>query len=87
MNFRLKDHLGQTPFVVAMGCRDNSASAAILAREPSAAEQFDNKGRNYLHAAIMNSKENTLLPLIFGPFIFGHPPPIGPLLFSASFYE
>ena len=39
MDFSLKDRLGQTAFVIAMNCRDNEASAAILAREPSAAEQ------------------------------------------------
>lgn len=39
VDFSLKDRLGQTVFVIAMNCRDNEASASILAREPSAAEQ------------------------------------------------
>ena len=39
LNFSLKDRLGQTPFVVAMSCRDNDVAASILAREPAAAEQ------------------------------------------------
>lgn len=64
VNFSLKDRLGQTPFVVAMNCRDNEASAAILAREPSAAEQFDNKGRNYLHMAVSNNDVDSVLFLI-----------------------
>ena len=31
--------MGQTPFVVAMSCRDNDVAASILTREPSATEQ------------------------------------------------
>ncbi|XP_047142037.1 rabankyrin-5 isoform X3 [Hydra vulgaris] len=64
MNFYIKDTQGQTPFIVAMNCRDNDASTAILAREPYAAEQFDNKGRNYLHKAIMNKDVDVILFLI-----------------------
>lgn len=64
INFSLKDRLGQTPFVIAMSCRDNDVAASILAREPSAAEQYDNKGRNYLHVAVSNNDVDSVLFLI-----------------------
>jgi len=64
VNFSLKDRMGNTPFVIAMNHRDNEASAAILAREPSAAEQFDNKGRNYLHIAVACNNVDNVLFLI-----------------------
>ena len=64
LNFSLKDRMGQTPFVVAMNCRDNESASAILAREPGAAEQYDNKGRNYLHVAVMNGDIDSVLFLI-----------------------
>lgn len=39
LNMNVTDRSGQTPFAVALRTRDHEAAAAILAREPGAAEQ------------------------------------------------
>eukprot|EP00795_Rhopilema_esculentum_P015608 gene15608-6884_t len=64
LDLTLKDRTGQTAFAVAMNAKDNEAAAAILSREPSSAEQFDSRGRNYLHTAILNSDVDGVLFLI-----------------------
>ena len=50
--FKLKNQSGQTPFAIALMRKNNKATSAILKKEPNAAEQFDNKGRNFLHLAV-----------------------------------
>lgn len=64
LNMNVTDRSGQTPFAVALRTRDHEAAGAILAREPGAAEQFDSKGRNFLHLAIQNVDVETVLFLI-----------------------
>ena len=44
--------------------KNNNASSLILKKEPNAAEQTDNKGRNFLHVAVTNSDIETVLSLI-----------------------
>lgn len=64
LNMNVTDRSGQTPFAVALRTRDHEAAGAILSREPGAAEQFDSKGRNFLHLAIQNVDVETVLFLI-----------------------
>ena len=42
----ITDRSGQTPFAVALRTRDHEAAAAILAREPGAAEQVTERCDN-----------------------------------------
>ncbi|ETE61199.1 Ankyrin repeat and FYVE domain-containing protein 1, partial [Ophiophagus hannah] len=60
----LRDRQGLTPFACAMTYKNNKAAEAILKREPGAAEQVDNKGRNFLHLAVQNSDIESVLFLI-----------------------
>uniref|UniRef100_A0A8B9LR24 Ankyrin repeat and FYVE domain containing 1 n=1 Tax=Astyanax mexicanus TaxID=7994 RepID=A0A8B9LR24_ASTMX len=60
----LRDRQGMTPFACAMTHKNNKAAEAILKREPGAAEQVDNKGRNFLHVAVQNSDIESVLFLI-----------------------
>ncbi|XP_043244281.1 rabankyrin-5-like [Amphibalanus amphitrite] len=47
-----RDRLGRAPFTLAMTMKNNKAAQAILGREPGVAEQYDSRGRNFLHVAI-----------------------------------
>ncbi|KAK7925651.1 hypothetical protein WMY93_007961 [Mugilogobius chulae] len=60
----IRDRQGMTPFACAMTFKNNKAAEAILKREPGAAEQVDNKGRNFLHVAVQNSDIESVLFLI-----------------------
>lgn len=60
----VRDRQGLTPFACAMTHKNNKAAEAILKREPGAAEQVDNKGRNFLHVAVQNSDIENVLFLI-----------------------
>ncbi|XP_077996108.1 rabankyrin-5-like isoform X2 [Glandiceps talaboti] len=64
LDLTLRDRSGQTPFAAAMTIKNNKAAQMILDREPGAAEQLDNKGRNFLHIAITNSDIESVLFLI-----------------------
>ncbi|KAM7311320.1 rabankyrin-5 [Ixodes scapularis] len=64
MNLSLRDKQGLTPFAVAMTTRNNRAAETIIAREPTAAEQYDNRGRNFLHVAIQKSDIESVLFLL-----------------------
>uniref|UniRef100_A0A6P8I0Z8 Rabankyrin-5-like n=1 Tax=Actinia tenebrosa TaxID=6105 RepID=A0A6P8I0Z8_ACTTE len=64
LDMTAKDRSGKTPFAVALNTRNHEAAAAILARELGAAEQFDSKGRNFLHSAILSNDVDTVLFLI-----------------------
>ncbi|XP_056449983.1 rabankyrin-5 isoform X1 [Gadus chalcogrammus] len=59
-----RDRQGMTPFACAMTHKNNKAAEAILKREPGAAEQVDNKGRNFLHVAVQSSDIESVLFLI-----------------------
>lgn len=60
----VRDRQGMTPFACAMTYKNNKAAETILKREPGAAEQVDNKGRNFLHIAVQNSDIESVLFLI-----------------------
>ncbi|XP_052050351.1 rabankyrin-5 isoform X1 [Apodemus sylvaticus] len=60
----VRDRQGLTPFACAMTYKNNRAAEAILKRESGAAEQVDNKGRNFLHVAVQNSDIESVLFLI-----------------------
>uniref|UniRef100_A0AAR2JTP3 FYVE-type domain-containing protein n=1 Tax=Pygocentrus nattereri TaxID=42514 RepID=A0AAR2JTP3_PYGNA len=64
IRLNLRDRQGMTPFACAMTHKNNKAAEAILKREPGAAEQVDNKGRNFLHVAVQNSDIESVLFLI-----------------------
>lgn len=64
IDLNLRDKKGLTPFSVAMVTKNNKAAQAILAREPKAAEQYDNRGRNFLHLAVQNLDMESILFLI-----------------------
>ncbi|XP_040039032.2 rabankyrin-5 [Gasterosteus aculeatus] len=64
IRLNLRDRQGMTPFACAMTHKNNKAAEAILKREPGAAEQVDNKGRNFLHVAVQNADIESVLFLI-----------------------
>lgn len=64
IRLNMRDRQGMTPFACAMTYKNNKAAEAILKREPGAAEQVDNKGRNFLHIAVQNSDIESVLFLI-----------------------
>ncbi|XP_048092836.1 LOW QUALITY PROTEIN: rabankyrin-5 [Alosa alosa] len=64
IRLNLRDRQGMTPFACAMTHKNNKAAEAILKREPGAAEQVDNKGRNFLHVAVQGSDIESVLFLI-----------------------
>ncbi|CAG5125828.1 unnamed protein product [Candidula unifasciata] len=64
LDLTIRDRKGQTPFATAMGMRDNKAAQAILNREPTAAEQVDSRGRNFLHNAIQKVDIESVLFLL-----------------------
>ncbi|XP_052513458.1 rabankyrin-5 isoform X3 [Budorcas taxicolor] len=64
IHLNMRDRQGLTPFACAMTCKNNKAAEAILKRESGAAEQVDNKGRNFLHVAVQNSDIESVLFLI-----------------------
>lgn len=64
INLSIRDKKGQSPFATALNVRNNKAAEAILSRLPTAAEQFDNKGRNFLHTAIQKNDMESILFLL-----------------------
>ncbi|WAR02239.1 ANFY1-like protein, partial [Mya arenaria] len=64
LDLTVRDKNGLTPFAAAMTTRNNKAAQSILNREPRAAEQVDNRGRNFLHIAILNKDIESVLFLI-----------------------
>uniref|UniRef100_A0A8C0IRR2 Ankyrin repeat and FYVE domain containing 1 n=1 Tax=Chelonoidis abingdonii TaxID=106734 RepID=A0A8C0IRR2_CHEAB len=64
IRLNMRDRQGMTPFACAMTYKNNKAAEAILKREAGAAEQVDNKGRNFLHIAVQNSDIESVLFLI-----------------------
>ncbi|KAM4547489.1 rabankyrin-5-like [Fundulus diaphanus] len=52
IRLNVHDRQGMTPFACAMTHKNTKAAEAVLKREPGAAEQVDNKGRNFLHVAV-----------------------------------
>ncbi|KAK0087935.1 hypothetical protein PV325_013711 [Microctonus aethiopoides] len=64
LDLSLRDKKGLSPFATALTVRNNKAAQAILERLPTAAEQFDNKGRNFLHMAIQKDDMESILFLL-----------------------
>lgn len=64
IDLSLRDKKGMSPFATALTVRNNKAAEAILERLPTAAEQFDNKGRNFLHMAIQKNDMESILFLL-----------------------
>lgn len=64
LDLTLRDKSGLTPFAAALTYRNNRAAQAILDRMPTAAEQYDNKGRNFLHTAIQKGDMESVLFLL-----------------------
>ncbi|XP_018794281.1 PREDICTED: rabankyrin-5 [Bactrocera latifrons] len=64
IDLRIRDHEGNTPFAQALLVRNHKAAERILERLPNAAEQMDNRGRNFLHLAILKDDLESVLFLL-----------------------
>lgn len=64
LDLSLRDKKGLSPFATALTVRNNKAAQSILDKLPSAAEQLDNKGRNFLHMAIQKCDMESILFLL-----------------------
>lgn len=59
-----RDNAGISPFAAALMAKNNKAAQAILEKMPSAAEQVDRKGRNFLHVAIQKCDMESVMFLL-----------------------
>ena len=59
-----RDKSGLSPFACAMTFKNQKAAQKILQLEPSAADQLDSRGRNFLHTAILKDDLEAVLFLI-----------------------
>ncbi|KAF2882462.1 hypothetical protein ILUMI_23687 [Ignelater luminosus] len=64
IDLSLRDKTGLSPFATALTFRNNKAAQSILDRLPTAAEQFDAKGYNFLHTAIKKRDLESVLFLL-----------------------
>lgn len=64
IDLKLRDKTGNTTFATALTVRNNKAAQSILERLPNAAEQNDQRGRNFLHMAIMKDDLESVLFLL-----------------------
>ncbi|KAG8256338.1 Ankyrin repeat and FYVE domain-containing protein 1 [Homalodisca vitripennis] len=64
LDLTIPDKQGLTPFATALSCRNNKAAQAVRDKLPTAAEQFDSKGRNFLHMAIQKNDVESVLFLL-----------------------
>ncbi|CAF3694746.1 unnamed protein product [Rotaria socialis] len=64
LDLTIRNKQNQTPFACSMVAKNNEAANLILKREPRAAEQLDNKGRNFLHVAVQNGDIESVLFLL-----------------------
>jgi rabankyrin-5 len=64
LDLRLRDKSGNTAFAAALISRNHKAAQSILERLPTAAEQLDQRGRNFLHIAIMKDDLESVLFLL-----------------------
>lgn len=64
IDLRMRDKNGHTPFATAVTMRNHKAAQCILDRFPNAAEQIDQRGRNFLHTAIMKNDLESVLFLL-----------------------
>ena len=59
-----RDKMGHSAFACAMTFKNQQAAQRILQLEPSAADQLDSKGRNFLHTAILKCDLESVLFLL-----------------------
>ncbi|XP_008482909.2 rabankyrin-5-like [Diaphorina citri] len=64
IDLSLRDRAGASPFYTALSVRNNEAARRILELLPSAAEQFDSRGKNFLHLAIQKGDIESVLFLL-----------------------
>ncbi|XP_055377542.1 rabankyrin-5 [Condylostylus longicornis] len=64
IDLKIRDKTGNTPFASALTIRNHKAAQNILERLPNAAEQMDQRGRNFLHTAIMKDDLESVLFLL-----------------------
>lgn len=64
IDLKIRDKFGNTPFAAALTIRNHKAAQNILERIPNAAEQMDQRGRNFLHVAIMKDDLESVLFLL-----------------------
>lgn len=64
IDLKLRDKSGLTPFATALAIRNHKAAQRILERLPNAAEIMDNRGRNFLHLAILKDDLESVLFLL-----------------------
>lgn len=64
LDLKMRDKAGNTCFAAALTFRNHKAAQAILERLPNAAEQMDQRGRNFLHIAIMKDDLESVLFLL-----------------------
>ncbi|XP_023713314.1 rabankyrin-5 isoform X2 [Cryptotermes secundus] len=64
IDLSIRDKSGLTPFATALTYRNNKAAQAILDKLPTAAEQYDSRGRNFLHMAIQKNDMESVLFLL-----------------------
>lgn len=64
IDLKIRDRQGNTPFATALTVRNHKAAEKILERMPTAADQYDSRGRNFLHLAVMKDDLESVLFLI-----------------------
>ncbi|XP_055853313.1 rabankyrin-5 [Episyrphus balteatus] len=64
IDLKIRDKAGNTPFAAALTMRMNKAAQNILERLPNAAEQMDQRGKNFLHTAIIKDDLESVLFLL-----------------------
>ncbi|XP_034475641.1 rabankyrin-5 [Drosophila innubila] len=64
IDLKVRDKSGLTPFATALAIRNHKAAQRILERLPNAAEIMDQRGRNFLHIAIIKDDLESVLFLL-----------------------
>uniref|UniRef100_A0A8D8RKA9 Rabankyrin-5 n=2 Tax=Cacopsylla melanoneura TaxID=428564 RepID=A0A8D8RKA9_9HEMI len=64
IDLSLRDRTGASPFHTALSVRNNEAARRILELNSAAAEQFDSRGKNFLHLAIQKGDIESVLFLL-----------------------
>lgn len=64
IDLKIRDKNLNTSFATALTVRNHKAAQSILERLPNAAEQMDQRGRNFLHIAIMKDDLESVLFLL-----------------------
>ncbi|XP_037956242.1 rabankyrin-5 [Teleopsis dalmanni] len=64
VDLKIRDKNGNTPFATALLSRNHKAAQRILDRMPNAAEQIDQRGRNFLHLAVLKDDLESVLFLL-----------------------